>query len=140
MGRDKDADVHGFTHAQRGWNWCDVAEALMADVEKQTEYDVNCTRDRATRREPSSSSHSEQISGQPGGLVHWWLVDSTLELMGDPACALGTTCLSCGRVLEVRRDDGRCPHCGEYPDGTVPGTDQGQISAPSRSVKVRHCA
>jgi hypothetical protein len=45
--------------------------------------------------------------------------------MGDPACSLGITCLSCGRVLEARRDDGRCPHCEEHPDGTTTGPENG---------------
>jgi hypothetical protein len=62
----------------------------------------------------------------PGGLFSVErLMDGSLVPMGDPACALGITCLSCGRVLEARRDDGRCPHCGEHPDGIVPGPENG---------------
>jgi predicted RNA-binding Zn-ribbon protein involved in translation (DUF1610 family) len=32
--------------------------------------------------------------------------------MGDDACWLDRTCLSCGRFLESGEDDVTCPHCG----------------------------
>jgi predicted RNA-binding Zn-ribbon protein involved in translation (DUF1610 family) len=33
--------------------------------------------------------------------------------MGDNACWLDQTCLSCGRFLDLAEvEDGRCPHCG----------------------------
>lgn len=34
--------------------------------------------------------------------------------MGDPACWLSSTCLSCGRFVdaELVDDDNTCPHCG----------------------------
>lgn len=33
--------------------------------------------------------------------------------MGDPACFLDATCLSCGRFLDTSElDDEHCPHCG----------------------------
>jgi hypothetical protein len=49
--------------------------------------------------------------------------------MGDPACFLDRTCLSCGRFLEDSMvTDSRCPHCGaplEDPDSAL-GEDVGQ--------------
>jgi hypothetical protein len=33
--------------------------------------------------------------------------------MGDPACFLSSTCITCGRMLEPGAADAdRCPHCG----------------------------
>lgn len=41
--------------------------------------------------------------------------------MGDPACFLDATCLSCGRFVETRDgDDPTCPYCGGPLDGTPP--------------------
>jgi len=41
-------------------------------------------------------------------------------MMGDPACFLDATCLSCGRFVEVvdAGDRPTCPHCGGRIDGT----------------------
>lgn len=50
--------------------------------------------------------------------------------MGDPACWLGATCLSCGHFVEPDHEDERCPQCGRFLDGrepsaaTVPGVVQ----------------
>jgi len=40
--------------------------------------------------------------------------------MGDAACHLGSTCLSCGRFVgdEITKQ-GRCSHCGAAPDGVI---------------------
>jgi catechol 2,3-dioxygenase-like lactoylglutathione lyase family enzyme len=44
--------------------------------------------------------------------------------MGDDACHLSGTCLSCGRFLDVARPTtDRCPHCGAGPDGAPAATD-----------------
>lgn len=50
--------------------------------------------------------------------------------MGDPACWLGATCLSCGRFVEPDHEDERCVACGRLLDGSetsaapVPGVVQ----------------
>ena len=37
--------------------------------------------------------------------------------MGDDACHLSGTCLSCGRFLDAPSAAGLCPHCGSSIDG-----------------------
>jgi|FLYL01.1.fsa_nt_gi hypothetical protein len=45
----------------------------------------------------------------------------TFCLMGDPACFLSATCLSCGRFIgDEDADDELCPHCGKSRLGEAP--------------------
>lgn len=42
--------------------------------------------------------------------------------MGDPACWLGATCISCGRMLNHVLERDFCPHCDgdeTTPDGAL---------------------
>jgi predicted amidophosphoribosyltransferase len=50
--------------------------------------------------------------------------------VGDNACWLDQTCLSCGRFLDLDdTDDGCCPHCGaELP----PAADDPAFDPPAR--------
>ncbi len=44
---------------------------------------------------------------------------ATVEAMGDPACFLSDTCVSCGRYLDDT-DERYCLHCGESLVGPTP--------------------
>jgi predicted Zn-ribbon and HTH transcriptional regulator len=45
--------------------------------------------------------------------------------MGDDACWLNQTCLSCGRFLDREEVDAtRCPHCGAERVVDVPGAPE----------------
>jgi len=49
--------------------------------------------------------------------------DATVDVMGDDACWLDRTCLSCGRFVDLdEAQDRRCPHCGA--DLPAPADDE----------------
>ena len=58
--------------------------------------------------------------------------------MGDPACFLSRTCLSCGRSLDRVVDDAlTCPHCGRRTDGTH--GEVGPVPTVIRSNTILYC-
>ena len=58
--------------------------------------------------------------------------------MGDPACFLAQTCLSCGRDLGQLGDASvTCPHCGRSADGTDGGA--GPVPTVMRANSILYC-
>src|SRR5680860_1537515 len=55
--------------------------------------------------------------------------------MGDAACHLGSTCLSCGRFVgaEIATQE-RCPHCGADPDGVIGGNERFESAVTATAV------